>query len=155
MASPQTIAFEPLVARRFIRARLIQDATFAGWMGTNVYGRLVPRDGLTRYAQAQLINAGDLVFDGGVRYWTNQLWQAECWARTADDAVVAMYAARMDMLLHGASGTVTGADYASGMVWGIERVGILELPPDVDDSGVIWMRAGGEYRVFVTGATDE
>lgn len=145
-------AWEPYVARRFIRTTLIQDVPFTTRMGTRVYKDQAPDNAVTPYTIMTLVNSGDVVYVGGVRVWTNQLWQIEVWNRTADDAVMAQDAALMDQALNGAKGVMTGPDYGSGVVYATTRERALELPPTIDGD-TVWSRAGGEYRLYVQGAS--
>lgn len=145
-----SIGYEPHVGGRYLRAKLIQDVTLAGWFGTDVYDSVAPA-GKTRYILLTPVNAEDLYSVGNIRVWNNQLWQVEAWSRTNDTAVVAMYADRIDAVLHDTSGVMTGTTYGDGTIWSVQRERALALPPEVDGD-VIWRRAGGEYRLTVRAA---
>ena len=141
-------AFEPFIAKRYVRSRLIQSATLAGLIGTSVYADVAPSGSAALYVLMTVVSAEDLMVVGADRVWSNVLMQVEAWGRTADDAVVAQVAAAIDAALHDTSGTMTGADYGSGAVFSSVRERALLLPPEIDGD-VIWRRAGGEYRLKV------
>ena len=73
---------------------------------------------------------------GGIRVWTNMLWQVEAWQNTADDAAVAMAAHAIDTTLHLASGSMSGSDYADGAIVTTYRERALTLPPEVDGNAI-------------------
>lgn len=148
--SVSSIGHEPYVGARFLRARLIQNLTLAAWIGTHVYRDVAPM-GLTKYLLLTTVNAEDRYAIGNIRILNDELWQVEAWCKTNDDAVLAMYAAEIDAELHDATGVMTGPDYGSGVIWSTQRERSLALPAEFID-GVIWRRAGGEYRLQVKAA---
>lgn len=143
-----TVGFDPYVAARFIRAKLIQQSTLASLISTRVFRDVAPPDAAYPYVLMTLAAAEDLRALEAVKVWTNTLWQVEYWSRTNDDGVIAQGAALIDTALHKASGAMTGATYGNGNVYTTYRERALSLPAEVDGD-VIWRRGGGEYRCLV------
>lgn len=136
---------------RLIYQRLIGDPQLAADIGTRVYPDIAPAGAVYPYIVITFVSGTDLnvLNCGGSRVWSDLLWQVEVWSRTNDLAVIAQRTARVDAVLHGAAGVITGAPYASGTVWSCVREQPLMLPPEIDGD-VIYRRGGGEYRQFVT-----
>jgi hypothetical protein len=147
------MSYEPQVGLVFMRAALLANASIAAAVGDRVSaweewartGRGDPSIVIS------FVNGRDVRVIGGVRVWTNCLYQVEWWARTRVPATVASGAALIDQVLDGAAGVVSGQGAGDGTVVATNRESPLFLPPDVDGE-VVWMRAGGEYRLYIQGA---
>jgi hypothetical protein len=146
-----TVASEPYVGRRFIRAKLLASSALVARIGSRVYYQEAPPSTAYPYVLMTLVDGNDLIVVGNARVWNDQLWQVEVWNRTIDDAVMAQDVALLDSALNNTSGTMTGPAYGSGYVYAVSRERVLELPPEIDGD-VQWRRAGGEYRLKTQGA---
>lgn len=144
-------AFEPFIAKRYVRSRLIQSPTLAALIGTAVFADVAPKDAGSLYILMTVVSAEDLMVVGAERVWSDVLMQVEAWGRTSDDGVVAQVAALIDAALHKTDGVMTGAAYGSGLVLTTTRERALTLPAGIDGDNV-WLRAGGEYRLKVQAA---
>lgn len=146
------VGYDPFVAQRFIRMKLIQHVGLAADIGLNVYDE-PPQEDVSRYVLMTPIAAEDFrTLNSGAKAWTNMLWQVEYWAKTHDAGVMAAGAALLNDALDLTSGTMSGSTYGDGEVWTCYRERPLTLPPE-SDGNVTWRRAGGEYRVMVTATT--
>src|SRR5947209_4187034 len=89
----------------------------------------------------QFMSGIDYAAVGAFRIWTNMIWLIKAVAESADAATLDAIVARIDTLLHRASGTP-----ASGTVWACVRETTIDYPEDV--SGRSYRHLGGTYRVY-------
>lgn len=91
----------------------------------------------------QFMSGVDYAAVGAFRIWTNMIWLIKAVGDTANVASLDAIVARIDTLLHRASGTP-----ASGTVWSCTRESTIEYPEDV--SGRQFRHSGATYRLYAS-----
>lgn len=139
-----TVGLEVNAAGDWIRAQLAADATLMAAVGSQVYESTAPREAvgpwITMYQQSSV----DIRGVGTIRVGTNDLWMVRGCIEGTSYVPLRDIARRIDLALHGASGSV-----ADGVVFGCVR----ESPwrRDATDNGIEYRQQGGIYRLWVQG----
>jgi hypothetical protein len=138
-----TAGLEATVAEEFLFSTLTGDATLMAMLPSGANG--VANTDSARGAQYPLIvfqfmSGIDAAAVGALRIWTDMLYMVKVIAQGADYSVMDAALARIDALLHRASGTVT-----DGTVCTCTREQVIRLPDSV--AGDPYRQAGAIYRI--------
>ncbi len=98
------------------------------------------------YVIVQLLSGGnDLMGVGPYRIWADMLWLIKAVTKGSSTGPLEPIVNRIDVLLHAASGTVTG-----GVIHTCIRERPFELP--TVENGVNYVQLGAEYRIKASNA---
>lgn len=128
------------VADEFLYNTLHGDAALMGLV-TNVYNS-EGTQGIVIYPAVifQFMSAVDYAAVGAARIWADMIYLVKVVGETADYAVLGPAVARIDTLLHRASGTV-----ADGTVWSCTREQPFRMPDSLASKQ--YRHAGATYRI--------
>jgi hypothetical protein len=136
-----TAGLEANTAERFLVSTLEGDATLMALLTGGVHNTQAPQG--TAYPQLvfQYMSGNDYAAVGAERIWTNMLYLVKVIADAEhfDDADIA--AARVDGLLHRASGS-----NVNGTVWSCTREQVIRLPDQIGQHQ--YRQSGGIYRLY-------
>jgi hypothetical protein len=134
------MSHEALWVDRWLYGLLTGDSTLVGLVDGRVYGYLDQRDGALPYVVYSFQGGYDVRGNGPTRFMTSLLYQVKAVGAGASFQPLQAIADRLDELLQGASGTVSG---------GRVLVCVREQPinfPEVHN-GVIYLHVGGLWRI--------
>jgi hypothetical protein len=132
---------EASAAEEFIYGTLTGDATLTALVTGGVWNTQAEQGSVYPLLLYQFMSGLDYAAVGAERVWTNLIYMVKVIADTADFSVMNAAVARIDQLLHRASGTV-----ADGSVWSCTREQVIRLPDSV--AGSQYRQAGGLYRIY-------
>lgn len=133
---------ELMAVAEWLYARLTADATLGGLVGTRVYADLAPESAAFPMVVFQFQTGEDVDAAGGIRVLANTEWLIRGIDMTPSyRGALGSVAARVDSLLHAASGTAT-----SGTVIACVRTRPFQMASVTD--GVQYRHAGGFYKVI-------
>jgi hypothetical protein len=134
-----TAGLEAASAEEFIFDTLTGDTTLTGLIGGRVFNTQAVQGAAYPLVVYQWMSGQDYAAVGAERIWTNLLYLVKAIADNAlyPDAI----AARIDALLHRASGNVT-----NGVVWSCTREQVIRLPDAV--AGSQFRQSGAVYRLL-------
>ncbi len=95
---------------QWVRQMLTGDAQIAAAIGTRVYDRRAPEGTPYTLVIVQFMGATPLMVVGAARVWFDGLYLVKIVGKTNSPIALEPLADRIDTVLHGASGTVTGAN---------------------------------------------
>lgn len=139
-----TAGLEASAAEEFLMTTLSGDATLVALLDGGIWNteaaqdRPDPKYPLLLF---QFMSGLDFAAVGAVRIWTNMIYLVKVIADGADFGAMNAAVARIDQLLHLASGTT-----ADGTVWSCTREQIVRLPDQV--AGSQFRQAGAMYRLY-------
>lgn len=133
---------EAAAADDFLYGTLHGDATLLGLV-TDVINTQPAKTALYPYVIFQYMSGIDYAAVGAFRIWTNMVYLVKVVDETPVYADLSAAVARVDALLHRASGPV-----ADGTVWSCTREQTFRLPEDV--AGRQFRHQGGLYRVYAS-----
>jgi capsular polysaccharide biosynthesis protein len=136
-----TAGLEASAAEEFLVTTLTGDATLMAQLSGGVWSMEAPEGTVYPFLVFQFVSGIDYAAVGAQRIWTNMIYLVKVIAETADFSVMNAAVARIDALLHRASGVV-----ADGTVWSCTREQIIRLPDDVANDQ--FRQAGGLYRLY-------
>jgi len=131
---------EVLLVDRWLYELLTSDSTLVGLVGGRVYGYLGEQDGALPYVLYSYQGGHDVRGNGPTRFMVSLLYQVKVVGVGASFQPLREIADRLDRILQGASGTVSG---------GRVLVCVREQPinfPEVDN-GVVYRHVGGLWRI--------
>lgn len=129
--------------KRFIRAKLLNDATLAGLIGSRVYeAGLVPQAATMPYVTYQFVPGMALNVVGGKRFWNEDIWDVKCIGLATQMAVIEQVADRVDDLL-----SFTSGETSKGQVVSLEHLAPIDYPENTD--GQMYKHLGAQYRAIV------
>lgn len=140
------MAVETLIAQRWLYSKLSTDSQLLAAIG-NDKSRICAEqisEGVRLPAVVfNLLSAEDLRhWDAQALFWTDCVYAVKGVAQTASFGDLATIAARIDGVLHGASGSVTG-----GVVYAAVRLRPLQYA-ETGPGGEQYRHLGGVYRVY-------
>lgn len=135
---------EPDVAEEFIYGLLNGDATLTGLLAGGIKpGGSAPQGTPYPFVTYQMMSSIDLMVVDAIRIWTNLVYLVKVVGESADYQTLRAVVARIDALLHRASGTAT-----DGTIWACVREQSIRMPEVV--SGKQFRHDGGLYRLYAT-----
>lgn len=132
-------------ARAWVVAVLKDDTTLGPLIGSGsaarIYNGVAPAGARYPFVVMQLLSGGtDLMGVGAIRIWADMLWLIKAVTKGSSTGPLEPIVDRIDELLHGASGTVSG-----GVIWDCVRERPFELP--TVENGVNFVQQGAEWRI--------
>lgn len=134
---------EPAVAEEWLDGLLNGDATLTGLVPSGAWNAQADEGTAFPLIVYQMMSGIDLAVVGAVRIWTNLIYQVKVIGQTANYAALNAAVARIDTLLHRASGSA-----ADGTVWACVREQTIRLPDSV--AGKQFRHAGATYRIYAS-----
>lgn len=135
----------PARARSWIVQRLRDDPTLAAKLGAGsaarIYKDTAPADSAYPFVVMQYVAGTYRYGVGQYRVWADLLFQIVVVTRGTSTGPIEPLVDRIDALLHGGTGVVTGAQIEE-----CTARGPLELPPPPEGN---FARLGNEYRIVV------
>lgn len=134
---------ELTAAAQWLYATLAADATLGGLVSARIYADLAPESAAYPMLVFQFQSGEDLDAAGGIRVLANTEWLIRgIHTTTTYGGALGSIAARVDALLHAASGTA-----ADGLVIACTRTRPFQMAAVTD--GVQYRHEGGFYTVIV------
>lgn len=134
---------EYTIGATWLHTTLSGDATLAGLVGTRIYDTIAPQNASVPLVVFQHQGSRDVRgATQATRVGTTGLWLVKAIAQGQSFAPLETIEARIDALLHAASGSA-----ASGTVIACTREAPFTLKEEVD--GVFFTHLGGLYRLFI------
>jgi hypothetical protein len=137
------VANEVVLADLWLYSVLSGDATLAGLVGTKIYSYLAPGGTASPFVVYNFQGGTDVMAVGAIRIMNTGLYQIKGIVQSNSMSGVAKSIAdRIDTLLHGMTGLVTG-----GIVLACVRqqpIAYVET-----SNGLRWNHLGGSYRLIV------
>ena len=130
------------VVGQWLYSTLVSDATLASVAPGGIYEGLAGENVQTPYVVYNLVSANDLMVVGGIRVWTDMLWDVMAVCRGNDSRVLRPVSDRIDELLHRGSGAITG-----GVVLTCTREGLIRRGPEPAPDGNVYLYRTSEFRV--------
>lgn len=121
----------------------LADATLAGLVPSGVWNMQAPENTAYPLIVFQMMAGNDYAAVGANRIWTNLVYMVKVIGETADFSTLSAAAARIDALLHRASGNAT-----DGTIWSCVREQTIRLPDAI--AGRQYRQAGGLYRIYAS-----
>jgi hypothetical protein len=134
---------EPAVAEEWLDTTLNGDATLIGLVPSGAWNTQAKENTTYPLIVYQFMSGIDHVEVASIRIWTNLVYLVKVIGETADLASLNAAVARIDALLHRASGSAT-----DGTVWACVREQTIRLPDSV--AGRQYRHSGGLYRIYAT-----
>lgn len=132
------------VAGQWLYSTLVADATLAALTPGGIHEGVAPPDVTTPYVVFAFVSGVDRMAVGAIRVWTDMLWDVTAVAQGTDTRVLRPISARIDALLHDASGTVA----SGGVVLTANREAVIRRGPERDATdGRLYLYRTQEYRV--------
>lgn len=138
-----TAGLEAPAAEEFLYNTLTGDATLMALVPGGVWNTQADEGSGYPLVLYQFMSGIDYAAVGAVRIWANMLYLVKVVADSADFSVMNSAIARIDTLLHRASGSV-----ADGTVWSCTREQVVRLPDQVANRQ--FRQAGATYRLYAT-----
>lgn len=132
-------------AEEFIYATLKGDATLMALTpSADVYNSQPDQGTVFPVIVYQFMSGIDYAAVGAIRIWSSMIYLVKVVGQTANVQDLKAAVARIDVLLHRASGTA-----ADGTIWASVREQTISLPPDMSN-GQIYHHRGALYRVYAS-----
>lgn len=138
-----TAGLEAASAEEYLYATLHGDATLAALVPNGIWNTQADEDTPYPIVVFQLMSALDTSAVGANRIWTDMVYLVKAIGQTADPGALDPIAARIDALLHRASGSAS-----DGTVWAIVREQVIRMPENV--AGRFYRHSGGMYRIYAS-----
>ncbi len=142
-----TAGLEAAAAEEWLFNTLNGDAQLRGGASPLVQGvhnTEAPEGALFPFILYQFSSGVDLAVVGATRIWTNLVYLVKVVGETADFGDLQAAVARIDALLHRASGVA-----ADGTVWACVREQVIRLPESIA-GGRQYRHSGALYRIYAT-----
>jgi hypothetical protein len=136
-----TAGLEAVAGEEFLYSTLTGDATLMTQLTGGVWNTQADEGTAYPLLVFQFMSGIDFAAVGAERIWTNMLYLVKVIAEGAAFDAMNAAAARVDQLLHRASGSAS-----DGTVWSCTREQIIRLPDSV--AGSQFRQAGGIYRLY-------
>lgn len=134
---------ETMIAENHIRTKLVNDASLVALLGgTRIYNEVAPQGTTTPFIVFRYQASRDINGNGAIRTATTFTYLIEVISNQSFTDIDPI-ASRMDAVLQGSDGSVTG-----GLVLGTQRIGPFKLM-ELQEDGTYMRRLGGFYRVDV------
>lgn len=135
---------EVAAADEWLDSVLNGDATLSTLLSGNGFWNTQPEQQTPfPHGVFQMMSANDYAAVGAYRIWANLTYLVKVIGRTGNYDALNAAVARVDALLHRASGTA-----ADGTVWSCVREQVIRMPEDV--SGDQFRHSGAMYRLYAT-----
>jgi hypothetical protein len=128
---------------QLLYSTLTGDSTLNGLVN-GVFMGIAPQPTTYPFVVMQEMSGIDLMTVDSARIWTNFLYLVKVVGQTASYADLRTAVARMDVLLHRLSGTVS-----NGTIWACVRQQVFRMP-EYAPGGQQFRHAGGIYRLYAT-----
>lgn len=138
-----TAGLEAAAAEEWLNATLNGDATLLAAVPSGFYDTLPAPNTPYPVGIYQFMSGIDYAAVGAFRIWQSMVYMVKVIGETADFATLNAAIARLDALLHRASGTS-----ASGTVWSCTREQSIRLPDAIE--GRQYRHSGALYRIYAT-----
>lgn len=129
------------VVGQWIYSTLVSDATLAAITPGGIHEGMAGEDVVTPYIVYNLVSANDYMVIGGIRVWTDMLWDVMAVSQGNDTRVLRPVSDRIDELLHRASGSIVG-----GVVLTCTREGVIRRGPVKESNGNLYLYRTSEFR---------
>lgn len=138
-----TAGLEPAAVEEWLAGVLNGDAALLALVPSGAFNTQPPEDQPYPFILYQFMSGLDYAAVGAERIWTNMLFLVKVIGETASYSALNQAVARIDALLHRASGSAT-----DGTVWSCTREQAIRLPDDVANRQ--YRQAGGLYRIYAS-----
>jgi hypothetical protein len=134
---------EAEAAEEFLYSRLANDVTLSGLVN-GVFVNIAPQPTIYPLVIIQEMSGIDYAAVGAYRVWTNFVYLVKVIGQTASNGDLKAAVARIDALLHRASGAA-----GDGTIWACVREQVIRMP-EYAPGGQQYRHSGAMYRVYAS-----